>query len=120
MASNISRPDPMITTTSEPPERVHISVLTYQSRSDLERLPRLPDGGLDIQFPRIHPVTAPIVQLSSRLDEPSTPGRPAPIYLLDSTKPSGARRRFGEFVAPCPTFLLAAACFPWEKLVMKP
>ena len=45
---------------------------------ELDALPALPDGGLDVTFPRIHPVSAPVVQLSSRLDEPSTPGRPAP------------------------------------------
>lgn len=48
MSAKISRPDPMRAGPSGPPERVHISVLTYESREDLKKLPKNVSVGLAV------------------------------------------------------------------------
>ena len=48
MSKQIDRPDPMISCDAEMPERIHISVLTYRSRDDLDRLPSNVTVGLAV------------------------------------------------------------------------
>lgn len=48
MAAKITRPDPMRAGPSGPPKRVFISILTYESRDDLKRLPKNVNVGLAV------------------------------------------------------------------------